>query len=145
YSHRADLDAMLKAHEAGLVIGDAAFRDDGAPHVWDLGAAWKELTGLPFVYAVWTLNEGVDRARLATLLRDSLASGLSHLDEIAAQAVGSIPGQDVKSLTRYLRDNLHYVLADRDMQGIEAFQRFCQKYNLIPANARQRDLAAAQR
>ena len=143
YSHRVDLREMLKTHEAALLIGDAAFPDQGAPHIWDLGQGWKDLTGLPFVYAVWTVNEGVDRGALATLLRDSLAAGLSHLEDIAVQAVGSVPGEDAKSLLRYLRDNLHYVLGDRDLQGIETFRRLCQKYNLIPANAGSRTLLAA--
>lgn len=143
YSHRADLPEMLRTHEAALVIGDAAFSDQGAPHIWDLGQGWKELTGLPFVYAVWTVNEGVDRVRLASLLRDSMASGLSHLEDIAVQAVGSVPGEDAKSILRYLRDHLHFVLGDRDVQAIETFQKLCQKYNLIPASVGPRALAAA--
>ncbi len=143
YSHRADLPDMLRAHEAGLVIGDAAFPDTGAPHVWDLGQAWKELTGLPFVYAVWTMNEGVDRERVGRWLKDSLASGLSHLEDIAVQAVESVPGEEAPSLLRYLRDNLHFVLGDRDVQGIETFQKLCQRYNLIPASTTPRILAAA--
>src|SRR5205823_10851215 len=39
-----------------LLIGDPALNFLFAPHpheIWDLGAAWYELTGLPFVYAVW--------------------------------------------------------------------------------------------
>lgn len=143
YSHRVDLREMLKTHEAALVIGDAAFPDQGAPHIWDLGQGWKELTGLPFVYAVWTVNEGVDRAWLATLLRDSLAAGLSHLEDIAVQAVGSVPGEDAKSLLHYLRENLHYVLGDRELQGIQTFQKLCQKYNLIPASVGPQTLAPA--
>src|SRR5262245_3906363 len=89
YSHRPELPEMLRAHEAALLIGDAAFQDGGAPHVWDLGQAWKEMTGLPFVYAVWTVREGIDRAKVLEWLRASLASGIDHLDEIAAAAAGA--------------------------------------------------------
>jgi chorismate dehydratase len=144
YSHRADRNAMLKAHEAALMIGDSAFADDGAPHVLDLGQAWKELTGLPFVYAVWALGEGVDRNRVGGWLRDALASGLSHLDDIALEAAPQHPGQDARSLLRYLRDSLHFVLGDRDLQAIETFRTYCLRYNLIPAGAEPRIVVAAQ-
>lgn len=90
-------------HDARLVIGDAALllwsrlRDhvDEDPHAvgyryaYDLGAAWKDWTGLPFVFAVWV-------ALRTTAVADSLAVhakliasrdwGLSHLDQLAAQA-----------------------------------------------------------
>jgi chorismate dehydratase len=135
YSHRPDLPAMLRAHAAALLIGDTAFQDGGAPHVWDLGQAWKELTGLPFVYAVWTVREGVDRAKVADLLRVSLSSGLGHLDEIAAGAAGT-QGLDAAAVLTYLRDSLHYVLGERDAQGLEAFHKLCLRYNLVPAGSR---------
>jgi len=130
FSFRADLDAMLRDHDAALVIGDDAFRDDGAPHVWDLGAAWNELAGVPFVYAVWVVRQGVDRDRVAALLHGALESGRAHLDEIAQQATAQY-AQAEPVLLSYLRDTLHYTLDERDAQGIETFQRFCLRYNLI--------------
>ena len=46
------------AHDtARLLIGDKVVTDapptDRYPHQMDLGEAWKDLTGLPFVYAMW--------------------------------------------------------------------------------------------
>jgi chorismate dehydratase len=144
YSHRPELGAMLRAHEAALLIGDSAFGDDGAPHVWDLGAAWKELTGLPFVYAVWTLREGVDRERVAEWLRASLAAGLGHLPDIATAAAGE-NGLDATSILAYLRDSLHFVLDARDAQGIETFHQLCRRYNLVPMSTGSRTPVAAHR
>jgi chorismate dehydratase len=143
YSHRPDLAEMLSTHDGALLIGDAAFPDGPAPHVLDLGAAWKDLTGLPFVYAVWVLNQGVDRERAGELLHASLASGLAHLDEIAVQAAGT-QELDAPDILAYLRGNLHFVLGGRDLQGIETFQRYCQRYNLISASAPARLAVAAQ-
>src|SRR5688500_10412748 len=52
-----DLQAMLASADAALLIGDVALFVDheaaGASKI-DLGAAWTEMTGLPFVYACWT-------------------------------------------------------------------------------------------
>jgi chorismate dehydratase len=45
--------------EAFLAIGDEALRygrHPAYPYRMDLGAAWKELTGLPFVYALWVVR-----------------------------------------------------------------------------------------
>jgi chorismate dehydratase len=142
YSHRPDLRSMLHVHQAALLIGDAAFQDTDALQVWDLGRAWKEQTGLPFVYAVWTLADGVDRGRVAEWLRASLASGLANLEEIAAEAAGQ-HGQDATSILSYLRDSLHYVLGERDAQGIETFHELCLRYNLVPTASGTRTPAVA--
>ncbi|MFZ5816040.1 MAG: menaquinone biosynthetic enzyme MqnA/MqnD family protein [Bacillota bacterium] len=51
-----DLTAMLREHEAALLIGDdalaAALKHPEIPVV-DLGAEWKAMTGHPMVYALW--------------------------------------------------------------------------------------------
>lgn len=47
--------------ESLLLIGDKVVTDSPPavryPHQLDLGEAWKELTGLPFVYATWMCRE----------------------------------------------------------------------------------------
>ena len=60
--------------DAALVIGDPALRveRDGF-HVIDLAAAWRELTGLPFVFAVWAVRSRARRDGLAADLHESLA------------------------------------------------------------------------
>lgn len=53
----ADIDTSASA---ALVIGDAALTEDWSSHfnhVYDLGEVWKELTGLPFVFAVWAVRK----------------------------------------------------------------------------------------
>ncbi|MBN8249340.1 MAG: menaquinone biosynthesis protein, partial [Verrucomicrobia bacterium] len=64
--------ASADTHEAVLLIGNPAleFRRSGAPHaLWDLGAAWQEWTGLPFVYAVWAVREAAASGDLPGRLR----------------------------------------------------------------------------
>src|SRR5262249_48929141 len=48
--------------DAVLLIGDRAMRAclPGFPHAFDLGQEWFEWTGMPFVFAVWAVREGVD-------------------------------------------------------------------------------------
>ena len=55
-----------------LLIGDAAINFQRAPHaheIYDLGAAWTEMTRLPFVYAVWALRRGIENRELRHELR----------------------------------------------------------------------------
>src|SRR5450432_1409947 len=51
FPHAPDLDAMLRIADAALIIGDPALRIElSVPyHVYDLGAEWVEMTGLPMV------------------------------------------------------------------------------------------------
>ena len=50
------------AGRARLLIGDKVVCEEprGLPYQLDLGEAWKELTGLPFVFAAWMARAGVD-------------------------------------------------------------------------------------
>ena len=49
---------------------------------------------------------------------------------------------DEATILCYLRDNLHFELGDRDLQGIDTFKRYCVRYNLIPGNLAARVGAA---
>ena len=55
-----DLDEMLAHHDAALLIGDPALKVDlTGLHVLDLAEGWRQLTGLPFVFAVWAVRPSV--------------------------------------------------------------------------------------
>jgi len=130
HTHRPDLAAMLSAHEAALLIGDAAFTDSGAPYVWDLGQGWKDLVNQPFVYATWILREGVNAGRVAGWLSRAMREGQAHLDDIARAAAGTA-NQDETTLLHYLRHSLHYELGERELRGLETFQKLCLRYNIV--------------
>jgi len=140
HTFRPDLTEMLRAHDAALLIGDAAFVAATVPHVWDLGQGWKELTGLPFVPAVWTLRQGVDVALVAPILNAARDSGLRHREEIAREAARTL-GLPESLLCDYLCRVLHYTLGEREMRSLETFQRFCVRYNIV-SSARPLRLAA---
>jgi chorismate dehydratase len=133
HTYRADLREMLRSHEAGLLIGDPAFTDSGAPYVWDLGEGWKELTNLPFVYAAWIVRDKVDDEKVTSWLRGAMQEGLAHLEDIARGAEGT-SHQPTESLLEYMRDTLHYTLGAREMRGIETFQKLCLRYNVVPTS-----------
>ncbi len=61
------VSALESTADAVLVIGDRAMKvpETSFHAVVDLAEAWKALTGLPFVFALWVARDGADSARLA--------------------------------------------------------------------------------
>src|SRR5207247_2489242 len=65
-----------------MLIGDSALAFLFGSHeheIWDLGAAWYELTDLPFVYAVWALRRGIENTELRRQLTEAKVFGLDTL------------------------------------------------------------------
>jgi chorismate dehydratase len=108
-----------------LVIGDAALLLGAArayPHVTDLGQAWKDWTGLPFVFAVWAARRAVDRRAVRDVHRALLASrtwGLAHLDDLAEGAAAAT-GVGRARCREYL-EGLDYGLSYRHLAGLADF------------------------
>jgi chorismate dehydratase len=132
-----------------LVIGDRCFAverrfldDQAPPDVWDLGAWWQRLTGLPFVFAVWVASDtiGGDAGRLGearVLLERARQHGLAHVGDIAreqAAAGRSGPGGDAseKALYYYFTQCLRYTLGEREWTGMRLFHELCVRHGLVP-------------
>jgi chorismate dehydratase len=126
-------------HDAVLVIGDAALllQAQGTyPHVVDLSAAWKEWTGLPFVFAVWAARREADEEAVRRVHQALLASrawGLRHLDELAALA-SARTGID-RGVTRDYLGTLDYALGGRELEGLTTFFRRLAQDGLAPGGA----------
>jgi chorismate dehydratase len=114
-----------------LLIGDPAIDFLRAPHnheIWDLGAAWCELTGLPFVYAVWALRRGNDNTGLRRQLREAKDFGLDTLDAI----VHGRTEYDYEFRKDYLSWHIHYHLAADEKRGLAKFVELLRKHDLGP-------------
>jgi chorismate dehydratase len=127
-----DLTAMLLEADAGVLIGDAALRATyDAPrrglHVHDLGAVWKEWTGLPMVFAVWAVRRSYAEANpglvkdVHTAFVRSRDDALAHVDEVAAHAARWEMFQPA-TLATYFR-TLDFRLGDRQVAGLVEFAR----------------------
>lgn len=114
-----------------LLIGDAALDFLRAPHpheIWDLGAAWLELTGLPFVYAVWALRRGVQNQPLRQQLREARDFGLDTLDSI----IRSRTEYDYDFRKDYLGWHIHYFLGHDEKRGLAKFIELLRKHQIGP-------------
>jgi cyclic dehypoxanthinyl futalosine synthase len=136
-AHDAVVDAAGGTTGA-LVIGDAGFVASGRfPHVLDLGAAWRELTGLPFVYAVWAGRPGAVGSAEVALLQQSLAAGLADRPAIA-RAHAEAHGGDPAVYAQYLTHSIRYGLGSEELSGLGAFFDRARAADLIHRPARAR-------
>jgi chorismate dehydratase len=101
----------------------------GFEHQIDLGSAWRELTGLPFVFAVWTARSGVDLGDLPQRLVEAKRAGLECVAEIVRRHAvrrGWPAGLALQYLTVYLK----YDVGDRQLQAMRLFHQLAAKHGL---------------
>jgi chorismate dehydratase len=108
--------ASIQGTKAGVIIGDRALQQlPNFPYVYDLSAAWKAFTGLPFVFAAWVSNRSLP-ASFVEAFDEANAMGLQHLEEIVA--AHPFPEYD---LLHYYQKNIHYELDENKRKGLDLF------------------------
>ena len=124
--------------DAVLLIGDAALRRLGATdYSLDLGAAWRTLTGLPFVYACWVARADVELGEVPQTLLNAKACGINKIAEIV-----QIESQKLsfpETLCRdYLTKHIFYELGDAEIAGLKKFYELAVKYDLAQPSVKLR-------
>jgi chorismate dehydratase len=130
---RPDVPAMLREHDAALIIGDPAmtFAREGL-HVHDLAALWREHTGLGFVFALWLAHAQAAPAVRRIDFAAARDEGLAHTEEIVAQYEHEL-GLPRAELRSYLHDNLCFTLNAEMRAGLELYFQLAHKHGLAPA------------
>ncbi len=119
---------FAKLPDYALLIGDPALDLLLGPHehkIWDLGAAWYELTNLPFVFAVWALRRGAHTAELRRQLRDARDFGMDTLDSI----IRTRTDYTLDFRKDYLSWHIHYHLGSDEKRGIARFMELLRKHS----------------
>lgn len=142
--------------EAVLLIGDKVVdpaRGSFAFEV-DLGGAWRQHTGLPFVFAMWATRAAGqrserdvghaeaslrplgrrERAELDAALRAARELGVARA-ELIARTQGPALGWPLPLARRYLTQCLKFTLDARFVEGANLFGRLCAKHGLAPSDA----------
>jgi len=127
--HAPDLEGMLRAADAALIIGDPALHLEPSrlPYeVHDLGAEWVEMTGLPMVFAVWAARKGVVTPEVVEVFRESCRYGCGHMEEIVAAESGS-RGFAPELVLQYLTRSIVHELGARDYEGMDLFLKYARE------------------
>ncbi len=146
--HVAEPLSMLAACDAALLIGDAALlaRERRAeiessietPLLWlDVATLWRELTGLPWVAAVWAVRPqslaqaGLTPEQLIHELSASRDAGLTHIEELVHEWTPkiAIPPATIRT---YLTHNIHYRLDPACEQAIGHFRTLAAQAGVLP-------------
>jgi len=145
-----DADPEKLTTDAVLLIGDRAMRAclPGFAHSYDLGQEWFDWTGLPFVYAVWAVREGVDLAGVDQALLRAKRYGVSRAGLIA-QREAPLLGLDAGFCRRYLGNILSFDLGPRERAGLQRFYSLACDLDLAPrevevANYHSEDLVESR-
>jgi chorismate dehydratase len=120
-------------YDAKLLIGDEALKEDKSCYeeVLDLGAKWHELTGLPMVFGLWTVNKESmiykDPKLFKTInekfleLRDI---GLNQFYPDLIIEAFKETGLNRTILKKYF-NNLDYHLEDSHIKSLSIYKDFC--------------------
>lgn len=119
--------------DAVLLIGDKVINK--APRGFgfevDLGAAWKHLTGLPFVFAAWFGRRDVDHTLTANLLEQARDAGVRDVEHVAAQFAPQ-HGWPLDTARTYLRDVMRYTLTPDMRSAMDRFFALAERHGLLP-------------
>lgn len=119
-----------------LLIGDKvvtrAPSDEAYPHQLDLGEAWHDLTGLPFVFAVWMVRQDGTLGKLPQLLDDARKRNVERIDELVERHAASHDWpQDIAK--KYLGHWLRYEIGDAQLEAMELFYSKAHAHGFLPA------------
>ncbi|MFG2820760.1 menaquinone biosynthetic enzyme MqnA/MqnD family protein [Kitasatospora sp. NPDC048365] len=154
FSCPPDLDAMLAEADAAVLIGDPALRAslEQAPRqglaVHDLGAMWKEWTGLPFVFAVWAARR--EYAELHPEMTAAVHRAFLESRDLSLAEAGKVAEQaarweefDAPVLQTYFSEALDFSLGERQLAGLTEFARRVAHDSGFPADVDVRLLQSA--
>jgi chorismate dehydratase len=116
---------IYDTHEAALWIGDPALERIASgqyPYQYDLGTAWKKLTGLPFVFAEWVIRNDApaERAeRFEKVLLEATRIGAKSAVEISRDRVSRTMSES--DVSKYVH-NFTYFFGPEERAGQAEFK-----------------------
>ena len=115
----ASYEQGIGGSTAGLVIGDRALvQRSKSKYIYDLGTAWKEMTGLPFVFAAWVSNKRLV-PQFINAFNDTVSEGTKHIDDILQ--VVHLPEYDLR---QYYYSNIDFRFDDPKKRALSLFLSF---------------------
>ncbi len=121
-----DVDA-----DAVLLIGDRAMHAclPGFRFAFDLGQEWHDWTGLPFVYAVWAVREGVELGSVLDAFHEAKRRGIENAGAIAAAEAPALR-LDAGFCRRYLANIIRFDLGPRELAGLHHYYMLASELGL---------------
>jgi chorismate dehydratase len=100
------------------------------PHQIDLGEAWKDLTGLPFLFAAWMARDGVNLGTLSHELDLAKKRGLCQVDEIISR-YATPRGWRADIARKYLTQYLNFDINPAHLEAVRLFHKLAHEHGII--------------
>lgn len=119
---------------AMLLIGDKVVTDSPRaveyPYQLDMGQAWADLTGLPFMFATWLAKQETDLGQLPQWISENLARNQPRRADLAREFADR-HGWPEALAYEYLTENLHYDVGSKELEAMQLFATYLHELNLI--------------
>lgn len=111
----------ISGSKAALIIGDRTIGlEQRYPYVYDLGQAWMDFTGLPFVFAAWVSNRPLDPGFIEEF-NEALQAGIDLVPKLIYLIPPPHPDFDLEAYyTRYIS----YPLDEEKRKGLALFLHY---------------------
>ena len=124
---------QIQEHTAGVVIGDEAIRiRDQFAYQYDLAEVWRDMTGLPFVFAVWAYNPGTINQSEIQRIEEALGNGVLQAETTAENWAGHF-GMGIEAAKAYLTESIDYQFDARKHQALELYVRLLEEVKCVPS------------
>jgi chorismate dehydratase len=127
-------DRFLDGVDGGMLIGDMGLKlryfSPKGYKVFDLGEIWTVETGLPFVYAIYAVNNGVHLGENLRALDMARSTGLKIIEKIVKIESKKLELSE-EICFRYLTERIRYDLGEKEINGILTYGGFLTKLEEI--------------
>jgi len=125
-------DISAAQTDAVLIIGDNAMKViDNGYTVLDLGQAWYEYTGLPFVYAFWAVKRERYIPGINDLLKNAKEAGIRSVRSLATAESQRLQLSE-DTCMHYLTRAIQYNFGDKELEGLKTFYHHAAALGLAP-------------
>ncbi|MBC8309439.1 MAG: menaquinone biosynthesis protein [Phycisphaerales bacterium] len=122
--------------ETVLIIGDKVVTSECESefeYTLDLGQAWKQQTGLPFVFAAWFCQMDLSETlvqKISMLLQRQLAFNTQKIEQIVSKhATGR--GWDAPLAIQYLTKHMQYEFIDAHVDSLQLFYSLAKSCGIL--------------
>jgi len=124
----------LDRKTGALLIGNKCFQlSSHFTKVYDLSQLWFDLTGLPFVFALFLVRSEIDRNSLlhaCWIIREAIDIGLKNLHQVIEDWLKENP-HELKLKEKayyydYLKNKISYHLSSDALEGLKKFYEKCE-------------------
>lgn len=126
-----NLNEQLNRADAALLSGNKAFEIQQSNRMFiDLGDEWYDLTGLPFVYALWSVHEMEADGSMVKKIKSMMDNNLKNMDQTLDSIFTGRNKKD-KILSEFIKSRIIYHLGLEEREALNEFFRYAFFFGLI--------------